>query len=137
MTAQIDFANLELTDDPEVQNAVFLAAFNSGDGHVFDSLYLPDAISNLTGTQRTGADRTRGIVEMLAAKPKLDSVVKYAHSTADTSLIVVEFKLQLTDENGKTTQHNGICTDVLVRTAEGKWMMSIDRPVVLESIPLD
>lgn len=129
-----DLSNLILTDDPEVQNAVFLTAFNSGVGAIFDSLYREDAISNLTGAPLTGSARTAGITELLATNPKLDSVVKYSHTTGDTSLIVVEFKLQLTDEHGQTTQHNGICTDVLVRESDGTWSMAIDRPIILESV---
>ncbi|MDU0287707.1 nuclear transport factor 2 family protein [Saccharothrix longispora] len=137
MTAQLDLDNLELTDDPEVQNAVFLAAFNSGKGAIFDSLYRDDAISNLTGTARTGADRTAAITELLARNPKLDSTVKYAYvAGGHTSLIVVDFRLEVTDDDGKPVRINGICTDVLIRKPDGKWIMAVDRPVALETIPL-
>ena len=140
MTAEvknIDLNNLVLTDDPELQNAVFLAAFNSGVGSIFDSLYRDDAISNLTGTPRTGSDRTAGITELLSTNPQLSPKVKYSHTTGDTSLIVVEFELSLTDENGQVTQHNGICTDVLVRESDGTWSMAIDRPIILDSHSID
>ncbi|KAB2587519.1 nuclear transport factor 2 family protein, partial [Streptomyces arboris] len=40
--------DLTLTDDPDQQNEVFLKAFNSGEGAIFDQLYRDDAVSNLT-----------------------------------------------------------------------------------------
>lgn len=129
MTAQIDLENLELTDDPETQNDVFLAAFNSGQGSIFDRLYRDDAISNLSGGPLNGAARTKAITELLATKPKLKSTVKHSYVAGDTSLIIVDFELEVTGEGGKPVQVNGICTDVLVREPDGKWMMVIDRPV--------
>lgn len=136
MTTRIDLGNLVLTDDPEQQNDAFLAAFNSGQGAIFDQLYREDAISNLTGSPRTGADRRAAITEFLATGPELESTVKYALTAGDTSLIVVEFRLKITDEHGKRLQLNGICTDVLVRKPDGNWTMAVDRPVTLETIEL-
>lgn len=134
MTNLADLEDLELTDDPEIQNAVFLAAFNSGKGAIFDRLYRSDAISNLSGSPRTGDDRTAAITALLATHPQLNSRVIDSYVAKDTSLIVVEFELTLTDESGESVQHNGICTDVLVREADGKWIMAIDRPITLETI---
>ena len=129
MISQIDLENLELTDDPETQNEVFLAAFNSGQGSIFDRLYRDDAISNLSGGPLNGAARTKAITELLATKPKLKSTVKHSYVAGDTSLIIVDFELELTGEDGELMRVNGTCTDVLVREPDGKWMMAIDRPV--------
>lgn len=129
MTAKFDLENLDLTDDPKTQNEVFLAAFNSGQGVIFDSLYRDDAISNLSGVPLTGAARTEAITELLATRPKLNSTVKYSYTAGDTSLIIVDFELELTAEDGGTRQVNGICTDVLVREPNGKWIMAVDRPI--------
>jgi ketosteroid isomerase-like protein len=139
MSAPTDLANLAnlvLTDDPEQQNDAFLAAFNSGQGAIFDRLYRDDAVSNLTGQPRTGADRRAAITEFLATGPQLESSVKYALTAGDTSLIVVDFRLRITGEDGKRVQLNGICTDVLVRRADGTWIMAVDRPVTLEIVEL-
>jgi ketosteroid isomerase-like protein len=135
MTAQLDLDNLVLTDDPEVQNDVFLAAFNSGKGAIFDKLYRDDAISNLSGSPRSGADRTRAITELLATNPSLKSTVKHSYVAGDTSLIIVDFELTLTGEDGAPQQINGICTDVLVREADGTWSMAVDRPVANLTAP--
>ncbi|KOX23547.1 hypothetical protein ADK67_20815 [Saccharothrix sp. NRRL B-16348] len=129
MTAQIDLRNLDLTDDPETQNDVFLAAFNSGEGAIFDSLYRDDSISNLSGKPLTGKERTEAITALLATGPELKSSVKAYYATADTSLIIVNYDLVLTLEDGRKQRILGKCTDVLVRGEDGKWVMAVDRPV--------
>lgn len=129
MTAYIDLENMDLTDDPDTQNEVFLAAFNSGRGAIFDSLYREDSISNLSGAPLTGAERTRAITEMLATGPKLTSTVVASHVAGDTSLIIVRFDLEITTPDGTRQRILGRCTDVLVRGADGKWVMAVDRPV--------
>lgn len=129
MTAQLDSEYLDLTDDPETQNVVFLTAFNSGEGSIFDRLYRDDAISNLSGQPLSGVERTNAITEFLATKPKLKSTVKHSYVAGDTSLIVVDFELEVKGEHGEPVRVNGVCTDVLVREPNGKWMMAVDRPV--------
>ncbi|MEV6618926.1 nuclear transport factor 2 family protein [Streptomyces sp. NPDC051051] len=128
-TPEVDLYSLELTDDPEVQNDVFLKIFNSGDGAAFDNLYLDDAISNLTGGPLTGEARTKGIIDLLAKGPTLKSVVKHSYTADDVTLIVVDFELGLPGEDGELVQVKGSCTDVIRRTEDGKWMMAVDRPV--------
>lgn len=129
MTVQIDLDNLDLTDDPETQNEVFLAAFNSGQGAIFDRLYRDDAISNLSGAPLAGEARTRAITEMLATGPVLKSKVRSSYIAGDTSLIIVDFDLQITGADGQPQRITGVCTDVLIRGADGKWIMAVDRPV--------
>ncbi len=126
--SQIDLNNLDLTDDPDTQNAVFLAAFNSGEGSIFDQLYLDDAISNLSGGPLSGPERTKAIIELLATKPELESTVKHSYVAGDTSLVIVDFHLKLV-KDGKPLDVHGTCTDVLVRDSRGKWMMAVDRPI--------
>ncbi|GAA2266896.1 hypothetical protein GCM10010232_69120 [Streptomyces amakusaensis] len=125
--------DLELTDDPEQQNEVFLAAFNTNDGKIFDSLYREDAISNLSGRPLTGEERTRVITELLAGGPRLAADFKSAYIAGDVLLIFVEYDLDLPDPDGGHNRMHGICTDVLRRGDDGKWRMVIDRPVALET----
>ncbi|WP_405822414.1 nuclear transport factor 2 family protein [Streptomyces sp. NBC_01390] len=128
-TPDVDLYSLELTDDPEVQNDVFLKIFNSGDGAAFDSLYRDDAISNLSGGPLTGEARTKAIIEMLAQGPTLKSVVRHSYTADDVTLIVVDFELGLPGENGELIPVKGSCTDVIRRVEGDKWMMAVDRPV--------
>ena len=124
-----DLYSLELTGDSEVQNDVFLKAFNSGDGAVFDRLYREDAISNLSGGPLNGEERTKAIKEFLATGPSLDSTVKYSYTAGDVSLVVVDFRLEITNEQGERVRVRGTCTDVIRQVEDGRWLMAIDRPV--------
>lgn len=128
MTVETDLYSIELTDDPHVQNEVFLKLFNSGDGAAFDRLYRDDAISNLSGRPLTGPERTQAIKDMLAQGPTLNSVVRHSYTAGDVTLIVVDFELGLPGENGELVPVKGSCTDV-IRHVDGKWLMAIDRPV--------
>jgi len=129
MSATIKPEDLVLTDDPEQQNEVFLRAFNSGEGAIFDSLYREDAISNLSGSPLTGKERTETITAMLAQKPRLEADLKHAYTAGDTMLVVVDYVLHVPDEQNGTQTLRGTCTDVLTRDADGTWAMTIDRPV--------
>jgi ketosteroid isomerase-like protein len=136
VTTQIDLENIRLGDDPEVQNEVFMAAFNSGKGAIFDQLYRDDAISNLSGGPLSGQERTEAITRVLATNPTLVSTVKEVYVAGDTSLIVVDFDLRTADEDGAPVRIQGICTDVLVREPTGEWMMAVDRPIAKTTTPL-
>ncbi|MFJ8045975.1 YybH family protein [Kitasatospora sp. NPDC096147] len=125
MTDTFDFA---IPDDPDLQNALFIRVFNEGDGAAFDSMYAPDAISNMSGVPLTGAERTTFFKEFLATGPKIRSEVKQTYTTGDTSLLIVDYTLDIPGPEGVHTVH-GTCTDVLFRDAEGKWTMAVDRPV--------
>ncbi|MCC3769961.1 nuclear transport factor 2 family protein [Streptomyces sp. UNOC14_S4] len=130
-SSDVDLYNLDLTDDPETQNDVFLLAFNTGEGAVFDRLYREDAISNLSGAPLTGAERTASITEILAQKPGLKATYRYAVTAGDVSMIVVDYDMEMPSADGTRTRMRGTCTDVLRRGADGKWLMAIDRPVAL------
>ncbi|GEC10482.1 hypothetical protein SSP24_81370 [Streptomyces spinoverrucosus] len=132
MSIDTDLYNLELTDDPDRQNEVFLIAFNSYDGAVFDRLYRDDAISNLSGTPLTGAARKEKITEMLAQKPSLEATLRHSYTAGDVQLIVVDYRLEVPGPDGERQLLRGTCTDVLRRGEDGKWLMAIDRPIPLE-----
>ncbi|MGM1064501.1 YybH family protein [Saccharothrix sp. Mg75] len=119
----------EMTDDPEQQNEVFIRAFNSGDGRIFDSLYHDNAISNLSGAPLTGRARTEFITEFLRGGPKLEAKLRETYRTGDTSLLVVHYRVGMTGEDGQPVQISGTCTDVMTRGADGRWKLAIDRPV--------
>lgn len=127
-----DLANLVLTDDVEQQNQAFIDAFNSGDGAIFDTLYRDDAISNLSGSPLTGAERRQGIIDLLNTGPKLDSKVVQNYVAGDVSLVIVEFRLDVADEQGGRQIITGTCTDVMRRTGDNRWIMAIDRPLADE-----
>jgi len=129
MTTTFDFTTRDLTSDPETQNAMFLAAFNSNNGALFDSLYRDDAISNLSGQPLSGSERTKFITDWLATGPTLKSVVREFYMTGDTALIIVDYDLEMDSPEGERVRVLGSCTDVVRKGEDGKWQMAIDRPV--------
>lgn len=128
-TVDFDPANPDLTADTDTQNEIFLQAFNTGDGAVFDSLYREDAISNFSGESLTGAARLAFFKEFLAVKPSLKAEVTHAYVAGDVALIGVEYAIDTTGPDGEPVHLEGVCTDVLRRGEDGRWLMSIDRPV--------
>jgi ketosteroid isomerase-like protein len=119
----------DIPDDPHKQNELFVRLFNHGDGALYDSMYTADAISNISGQPLTGRARTQFFKDFLASGPKIDSKVVQAFTTSDTSLLIVDYSMDIHDENGEVAAVHGTCTDVLVRNADGEWRLAIDRPV--------
>ncbi|MCZ0985412.1 YybH family protein [Streptomyces diastatochromogenes] len=128
-STDFDPENPDLTDNTEIQNEIFLQAFNSGDGALFNRLYLEDSISNFSGEPLTGAARLAFFKEFLAPKPSLKAEVTHAYVAGDVALIGVKYSIDTTGENGEPVHLEGVCTDVLRRGEDGRWLMSIDRPV--------
>ncbi|MYV51528.1 DUF4440 domain-containing protein [Streptomyces sp. SID3212] len=135
ITVDIDFDNPDLTDDTNQQNEIFLQVFNSGDGELFDKLYLADSISNFSGEPLTGAARLGFFKEFLSTKPVLEAEVTHSYVAGDVALIGVRFSIDGTGADGEPMHLEGSCTDVLRRGEDGRWLMSIDRPVAGSLLP--
>ncbi|MFF9912763.1 YybH family protein [Streptomyces sp. NPDC013457] len=135
ITVDIDFDKPDLTDDTDLQNEIFLQVFNSGDGELFDRLYLPDAISNFSGTPLTGKERLAFFKEFLASKPVLQAEVTHSYVAGDVALIGVRFVIDGTGADGEALHIEGNCTDVLRRGTDGRWLMAVDRPVAGSLLP--
>lgn len=121
-----------IPDDPDLQNDLFVKVFNSGNGALYDSMYTEDAVSNISGAPLTGKARTEFFVDFLATGPRIRSKVLQTYTTADTSLLIVDYSLDIPGPDGEMTHINGTCTDVLVRNEEGAWRLAVDRPVPSE-----
>ncbi|MGW2703067.1 YybH family protein [Streptomyces sp. NPDC001340] len=119
----------DIPEDPHKQNELFVRIFNEGDGALYDSMYTSDAISNISGGPLTGADRTQFFKDFLAMGPKINSKVLQTYTTGDTSLLIVDYSLDIPSPDGEVTHVHGTCTDVLIRDENGEWRLAIDRPV--------
>ncbi|MFI9203815.1 YybH family protein [Streptomyces sp. NPDC053048] len=129
LTVDFDPSNPDLTDDTWTQNEIFLQVFNSGKGEWFDSLYREDSVSNFSGEPLTGEARLKFFKEFLATKPKLEAKVTHSYVAGDVALIGVEYAIDTVDAEGAPLRLEGVCTDVLTRNEDGRWLMAIDRPV--------
>ncbi|GHJ40936.1 DUF4440 domain-containing protein [Streptomyces sp. TS71-3] len=118
-----------IPDDPDQQNDLFVRIFNSGDGALYDSMYTADAVSNISGAPLSGEARTAFFKEFLATGPRINSKVLQTFTTSDTSLLIVDYELDVPTPEGGTLHMHGTCTDVLVRNVEGQWRLAVDRPV--------
>ncbi|MEV6926600.1 nuclear transport factor 2 family protein [Dactylosporangium sp. NPDC051485] len=127
--AMDSIANSVIPDDPDLQNDLFVRIFNSGDGALYDSMYTADAISNISGAPLSGEARTKFFVDFLSTGPKIQSKVSQTYTTGDTSLLIVDYHLEIPNPDGTVTPVHGTCTDVLIRNTDGDWRLAIDRPV--------
>ncbi|MFE2037494.1 YybH family protein [Streptomyces scopuliridis] len=128
-TVDFDPENPDLTNDTDIQNEIFIQVFNSGDGELFNRLYLEDSISNFSGEPLTGADRLAFFKDFLASKPSLKAAVTHSYVAGDVALIGVDYSIETTGPDGQPLLLEGNCTDVLRRIDDGRWLMAIDRPV--------
>ncbi|MFE9560510.1 YybH family protein [Streptomyces sp. NPDC006487] len=121
--------NFDISEDPDKLNELFVRIFNSGDGALYDSMYTEDAISNISGAPLSGTARTAFFKEFLASGPKIDSKVLQTYTTGDTSLLIVDYSLDIPTPDGQSVHMHGTCTDVLIRNEAGEWRLAVDRPV--------
>ncbi|MEU3188693.1 nuclear transport factor 2 family protein [Streptomyces sp. NPDC006923] len=128
-TVNFDPENPDLTNDTDTQNEIFIQVFNSGDGELFNRLYLDDSISNFSGEPLTGEARLAFFKEFLASKPSLKARVTHSYVAGDVALIGVDYSIETTGPDGAPLLLEGNCTDVLRRIEDGRWLMAIDRPV--------
>ena len=124
-----DGPGFDIPEDPHQQNELFVRIFNEGNGALYDSMYTGDAISNISGGPLTGAERTQFFKDFLAMGPKINSKVLQTYTTGDTSLLIVDYSLDIPSPDGEVTNIHVTCTDVLVRDEKGEWRLAIDRPV--------
>ncbi|MEJ8668338.1 nuclear transport factor 2 family protein [Streptomyces sp. MS1.AVA.1] len=136
-TVPFDPERPDLTSDTDIQNEIFIQVFNSGDGELFNRLYLDDSISNFSGEPLTGAARLEFFKDFLAAKPTLKAQVTHSYVAGDVALIGVEYSIDTTGPDGEPVRLEGVCTDVLRRIEDGRWLMAIDRPVAASGLVAD
>lgn len=114
--------------DPIEHGKRYVEAFNTGDIETLDGLYTEDAISVWEpGKPLSGQARKDALREFVAAGPKMTAEVRESHITGDTALLVVDWSIDVTTEEGE--QHlNGTGLDVLRRGQDGVWRFAVDNP---------
>jgi uncharacterized protein (TIGR02246 family) len=127
MTSGLD--NSELTTDATKMTQLYVRALNSGDADAVNRLYLDDAISVWEpGSPINGQARHDSVVEFVARKPSMRAEVRESYVTGDTALMVVDWTIDVTGENGEPEHLTGVGLDVLRRGEDGYWRYAVDNP---------
>jgi uncharacterized protein (TIGR02246 family) len=108
----------------------YVAAFNSGDAESVDSCYTPAGIIVWEkGNPVSGEARRAAIKEFLATtQPRIETDVREAYVTGDTTLLVVDWTMEVNAESGGRESLRGVGLDVLRKQEDGSWLYAIDDP---------
>ncbi|MFP3991524.1 SgcJ/EcaC family oxidoreductase [Streptomyces sp. E11-3] len=115
----------------------YVTAMNAGDADAVNSHYTEEAVAVWEpGSPLTGQARRAYVKEFLATqRPEMDAVVREAYVTGDTTLLVVDWTMVVTNEEGVRERLTGVGLDVLRRQDDGGWLYAIDDPFGEEPRP--
>jgi ketosteroid isomerase-like protein len=128
----------ELPKDVEEHLEEYVAAFNSHDADAVNALYTEEAVGVWEqGKPLSGQARRDYVKEFLeTARPEISAIVREAYVTGDTTLLVVDWTMQVDDGKGSRERLVGVGLDVLRRAGDtGRWLYAIDDPFGEEPRP--
>ncbi|MEU6153619.1 DUF4440 domain-containing protein [Actinosynnema sp. NPDC047251] len=116
--------------DIEKHQEAFGIAFNSGDAAAVNAMYTEDAVGVWEpGNPLRGQPRRDYLVEFLKVrKPSVEAVVRQQLVVGRTAQLVVEWQMDLLDENGEPESLEGVAIDVLHQGEDGYWRYVVDNP---------
>jgi ketosteroid isomerase-like protein len=114
-----------------------ISAINSGNLEAAVALYEPSAVLlSPEGEPARGTAELRAALSgFLAMKPKLESQAERIFESGDLALYLGRWSLNGTDPSGKPITLVGESTDVLRRQADGSWLIAIDNPWGVKTLP--
>ena len=114
-----------------------VAAINSGDLDAAVALYEPSGVllSPEGAPARGTAELRAALGGFIAMKPKLEAQAERVFESGDIALYLSRWSLQGTDPGGKPIALAGESTDVLRRQAGGNWLIAIDNPWGVKTLP--
>ncbi|MEU7103300.1 DUF4440 domain-containing protein [Streptomyces longwoodensis] len=119
----------QLTQDVEKHTALYVEAFNAGDADAVNAMYTEEAVAVWEpGTPLTGQARIDSVREFLARGPRMTAVPRQSFVTEDTALLVVDWSIDTTGDDGNPEHLEGVGLDVLRRGTDGNWRYAIDDP---------
>lgn len=120
---------MPLSTDPAQHPAVFASAFNSGDPSAVEQVYeaagvlVPTPGQPVTGDDRKHANaRFQNLGLPIAVEPR------HVYVADDIALLIVDWKIHGTDQDGNPVHLEGTATDVARRGPDGCWRYIIDNP---------
>ncbi|MBO1414588.1 SgcJ/EcaC family oxidoreductase [Streptomyces sp. FH025] len=129
-----NLANHALTNDVEKHTELYVKAFNSGDADAVNAMYTEEAVAVWEpGSPLTGQARKDYVKEFLARGASMQAKVRHSYVTGDTALLVVDWSMVATNEEGEQEEYQGVGLDVLRRGEDGNWRYAIDDPFGEES----
>ena len=114
-----------------------VAAINSGDLDAAVALYEPSGVllSPEGAPARGTAELRAALGGFIAMKPRLQSQAERVFESGDIALYLSRWSLNGTDPSGKPIVLAGESTDVLRRQAGGNWLIAIDNPWGVKTLP--
>ncbi|WP_405822413.1 SgcJ/EcaC family oxidoreductase [Streptomyces sp. NBC_01390] len=122
---------VELPKELEDHLNRYVAAFNAGDAEGVDSCYTDAGIIVWEkGNPVSGDARRAAIKDFLATtQPRIETDVREAYVTGDTTLLVVDWTMEVNAESGSGRESlRGVGLDVLRKQADGSWLYAVDDP---------
>lgn len=127
MTRQRD--DFEPLEDPTRLTALYVRAFNGGYADAVNGLYTDDAVSVWEpGVVLSGAERRKYIEDVIARGASVQATLRESFVAGDTALLVVDWALSATNEEGVVEESTGVGNDVLRRGDDGRWRYAVDNP---------
>ena len=114
-----------------------VAAINAGNLDAAVALYEPSGVllSPEGAPARGTAELRAALGGFIAMKPKLEAQAERVFESGDIALYLSRWSLQGTDPGGKPIALAGESTDVLRRQAGGNWLIAIDNPWGVKTLP--
>jgi uncharacterized protein (TIGR02246 family) len=115
--------------DPAKLPGVFADAFNTGDAAAVERLFEPDAVFvTVPGSLVSGEDRRRATGDFLSLGVPIAITLRHSYVCGDLALLIGDFVIDGTGQDGTHVHIEGTATDVARRGADGCWRYVIDNP---------
>ncbi|MEW6268904.1 MAG: SgcJ/EcaC family oxidoreductase [Thermodesulfobacteriota bacterium] len=116
--------------NPEDCDRLFGEGINAGDAAAVAALYERDAVLLLDGERHVGPDAIRPVLEgWIATKPVIAlNVTQVIRAGEDLAVLYNDWRVTITDAQGKQSTGSGKAIEIVRRQADGSWKFIVDDP---------
>jgi uncharacterized protein (TIGR02246 family) len=116
-------------DDPTALIDGYVEAFNAGDVAALDDAFEKDAVVvPRPGMPMAGQQRAQAMTHLLSLGLPMRARVRHCYTAGDIALVVVDWSLRGTTNDGHDLDLRATATDVLRHGHDGRWRYVIDNP---------
>ncbi|WP_433656433.1 YybH family protein [Nocardia sp. CA-128927] len=109
--------------------ARWVELFNARDLAGLAELYEADSVVvTRPGYLVTGEDQSAALAHLVGMGVPMKSVLRQAYTANDIALLVIDWSMEGTGPDGREVGLSGTATDVVRRSADGRWRYVIDNP---------